>query len=246
MNSGAIKAYVINLDCDIQNFEKVESIASGLPFNIERISGIRGSSIPRFIVEKTVVNHEIDLQMGTVGCFLSHARAWEKIAEEGSGFVFEDDIIFQNMDTISELASEMQAYDLIFVNDRMCGEASADSDERNCINSLKQEILARAERNQIACGGDGYYLSQAGAQRLLELVKTKGVFNDVDWFIFYCAMANNNLDEIRENRTFHRKLSFFKGTYDLLEPILKGGVLGKPIVAHAPTQSRRIIENKAN
>lgn len=246
MDSDAFKAYVINLDCDIQNFEKIESIASGLPLNIERISGIRGSSIPRFLVEKTVVNFEQDLQMGTVGCFLSHAKAWEKIANEGSGFVFEDDVVFQNMETLTEVTQEFQKYDLVFINNRMCGEAGIDTAGINCVNSLKQEILARSERNQIACGGDGYYLSQDGAQRVLELIKTKGVFNDVDWFIFYCAVGNNNLDEIRENRTFHRKLSFFKDTYGLLEPILKGGSLGMPLVAHAPTRSRRIIENKAN
>ena len=246
MISGAIKAYVINLDCDLQNFEKVESIAGEVPLNIERISGIRGSSIPLFLIEKTVVNYEHDLQMGTVGCFLSHVKAWEKIASNGSGFVFEDDITFQNMETLCELTEELQTYDLVFVNNRMCGEAVVDNTRNNCVNPLKKEILARSEKNQIACGGDGYYLSQAGAQRLVDLISNKGIFNDVDWFIFYCAVGNNNLDEIRGNRTFHRKLSFFSDTYELADPILKGGSLAKSLVTHAPTQSRRIIENKAN
>ena len=36
------------------------AIAQQYLLNIERISGIRGSSIPRFLVEKTVVNFEQD------------------------------------------------------------------------------------------------------------------------------------------------------------------------------------------
>jgi hypothetical protein len=120
-----------------------------------------------------------------------------------------------------------------------------DTDGDDLVVPIVEAILSRKDRNQIACGGDGYILTRAGAEELLGLVGKFGVKSDVDWFLLYCATGNNGLAKISDNRTFHRKVAFFNDFYKLEDHILTAGCTREALVSHQGNhKSSRILENK--
>jgi GR25 family glycosyltransferase involved in LPS biosynthesis len=60
-----------------------------------------------------------------------------------------------------------------------------------------------------ASGGEGYLISRNGAGKILKIFQRKGVFMEVDWFLFFHSMS------------LHQRKLFFKkdatGRFDMLE-----------------------------
>ena len=120
---------------------------------------------------------------GTLGCFLSHAGAWEAMLNRGDDhcLIVEDDVI-----PLLDLPADLDrlglpdGFDIVFVNDRIAPRLDPAETTGFTTRTLQAAMHAfPAEDN--APGGDGYILSRKGAQKLLTWVGEDGFGEDVDW-----------------------------------------------------------------
>ncbi|MDR1551773.1 MAG: glycosyltransferase family 25 protein [Holosporaceae bacterium] len=99
---GGVGSYLINLDRANERLTAVSPRILTLGFPFERISAIDGIELSREEIERvadTKTYREIfkmSPETGTIGCSLSHKKAWCKFLESDNEFalVFEDDVLF--------------------------------------------------------------------------------------------------------------------------------------------------------
>ena len=178
------RVLLINLDRDTQRLERSRRLleASRVPF--ERIQGVLGSARPDLASAHLTRNGSVKTK-GTLGCFLSHVRAWEACVESGSDWtlVLEDDAALMMPLPPSFRFLELPDCDVCFVNRRNEPDFPDASEAR--ILRLA-DAVSRKSRDWRAPGTDGYLVSRRGARRLLERVARDGLFGDVDWrLVFY-------------------------------------------------------------
>ncbi|MBU8539862.1 glycosyltransferase family 25 protein [Falsiroseomonas tokyonensis] len=242
------KIIVINLDSDRARFERISDSLAEQGMTPHRLPALRGTSLPKLI--RGFIPGAANAEHGTLGCFLSHVRSWETIVENGwdGAIILEDDArIARPLEDVGKVLSEAGA-DLVFLNDRMSvlRRADANSDEMNQVISIEDSILERGPSQSTGCGGDGYWLSRAGAESLLAIVAQHGVQGDVDWLILFAAVGKEGLARLKRNYFFFRKLTGISNYYDLAVPVLKGAVLKVAAILHPGGSSSRKEENALN
>lgn len=92
-----MKSYVINLDRSQDRLGHITSVFQRAGLQFTRISGVDGRLLSQTELDKIVdpvQRWEIRIPPSEIGCFLSHRRCLEQIAqgEEHYGAIFEDDI----------------------------------------------------------------------------------------------------------------------------------------------------------
>ncbi len=174
-------AYVVNLDRNAERMVELGRQFAGCRVPIHRQAAVEGSRLPAAAVRR--LTGDAASPRGTLGCFLSHAAAWEALLASGDshGLILEDDVI-----PLLELPATLgglglpDEFDLCFVNDRLepkTGGASLDA-----IAAVPlAEAMAGFHPDDNAPGGDGYILSRTGAAKLLDWVGADGFAYDVDW-----------------------------------------------------------------
>ena len=170
---------VINLD---RNGERRAWIARLFP-GVHRIPGVEGSRLPAAAVSRLLSRPGDEGGRGTLGCFLSHAAAWDWARTQGLPhlLVIEDDVI-PLMDlpcTVGPLALP-PGYDLCFVNDRLEPRIDPAGIHAPSVRPLAEAMLTFPPEDN-APGGDGYIISAAGAAKLLDWVGQDGFIGNVDW-----------------------------------------------------------------
>jgi GR25 family glycosyltransferase involved in LPS biosynthesis len=170
---------VINLDADTARLERmVRQSALG---SWDRLSAVKGSYLPDHALRLLTHGAGHDLR-GTVGCFLSHVKVWERVAAtERHALVLEDDacLLCPVPPSLASLNLPVD-YHLCFVNERMLDPDYRYTDTRFGVVSV--ETLARSKpADWGSAGTDGYLISPAGARALLELIAVDGIAGDVDW-----------------------------------------------------------------
>lgn len=237
---------VINLDKDVERYARLSAALAGQGLVPLRLPGVLGSALPRSAM--AFVPGERARQMGTFGCFLSHVRAWETLidAQMDSAIILEDDATLCGDLEQAGFEARASGAEVVFVNNRMTPPADVEEamPGKEPWISLCDAILARATLNQIACGGDGYFLTRSGAEALLDLVRQQGVYGDVDWMILFAALGKDTLPLVSANVTFLRKLRDMGKVYPLGPPALTGAVLRRPAVRHGRSQSSRLQQNQ--
>jgi glycosyl transferase family 25 len=102
VDSGRIGSYVINLDRAKERWNFIEPSVAALGFAMERISAVDGKTLSSKEIE-SVANVELYKfffkmypEEGTIGCALSHEKAWRAFLESDNEFaiIFEDDVQF--------------------------------------------------------------------------------------------------------------------------------------------------------
>jgi FkbM family methyltransferase len=198
-----INVFIINLDDEKDRFESLSgTFRDSQIFRARRSSGIAGSCVPR--VAADVLTRAPDyykIGLGVLGVFLAHVSAWERVAASDAelSLVLEDDAHVINLDRFVE--SEIPpAADLVFCNDRMALPEKADSSGKGGIayRPVVDALQRLAAVNSNSVGGDGYFLSRAGAGRLLEAIRRDWFFGHVDWRLLrYCVterMVDDTID----------------------------------------------------
>ena len=170
----------VNLDRNGEREAELRRQFAGSLPPLHRSAGVEG----RRLSAAAVTRLGGDPQMrGTLGCFLSHAGAWEAMLERGDDYclIVEDDVI-----PLLDLPAGLDglelpaAFDLVFVNDRIAPRLDPAAAAGFTTRTLEAAMHAfPADDN--APGGDGYILSRAGARKLLEWVTEDGFGEDVDW-----------------------------------------------------------------
>ena len=161
---------VINLDRNTDRLTELDrQFSACLPHRF-RVPGVEGSRLSAAAIGRLGGDAAM---RGTLGCFLSHAAAWEAMLARGLAqcLIVEDDVI-----PLFDLPAQWGMFgvpdeaDICFVNDRLAPQ-SAEAGFR--VRTLSEAMLCFPSwRN--APGADGYRLSAAGAQKLLDWVARDG------------------------------------------------------------------------
>lgn len=180
---GGGKAYSIaflNLDRNGEREAELRRQFAGSLPPLHRSAGVEGRRLSASAVKRLGGDPQM---RGTLGCFLSHAGAWEAMLERGDAYclIVEDDVI-PLMDLPAGLAGLglPEGFDLVFVNDRIAPRLDPATTLGFTTRTLEAAIHVFPAGDN-APGGDGYILSQAGARKLLEWVAEDGFGDDVDW-----------------------------------------------------------------
>ncbi len=179
-------AYVVNLDRNAERMVELGRQFAGCPVPIHRQAAVEGSRLPGAAVRR--LTGDAGSPRGTLGCFLSHAAAWEALLASGDshGLIIEDDVIplLELPPTLGGLGLPNEL-DLCFVNDRLQPNTGGAA----IAPVPLAEAMTGFHPDDNAPGGDGYILSRAGAAKLLGWVGADGFAHDVDWRLLAYALT---------------------------------------------------------
>lgn len=170
----------VNLDRNAEREAELRRQFAGSAPPLYRSAGVEGRRLPAPAIRRLGGDPQM---RGTLGCFLSHAGAWEAMLERDDAhcLIVEDDVIpLLDLPAGLEDFSLPEAFDVVFVNDRIAPRLEPAETTDFTTRTLEAAMHAfPAEDN--APGGDGYILSRAGARKLLDWVAEDGFGEDVDW-----------------------------------------------------------------
>lgn len=235
---------LINLDREPERLAATSAAFKGdKRFAITRVPGVLGSILPGVAAERLTGNRI--RRDGTLGCYLAHVCAWERVANGTARFalIIEDDVAIRRPAKLFEAVLPADA-ELVFCNKRMVlaldraqAPAGAFLPVRDAAPGLGGAIRAP--------GGEGYLLSRRGAKKLLRAAKQRSFGGHVDWRLLQIALTpeeyaaaatGTGLGEITQLR------------WDIQHDrpgwgVLKGYVLRDWIVSQRPSvSSRRAVD----
>ena len=178
---------VVNLDRNTERYAETERLFGRGPVPLHRIPGIEGSRLPAPAVHRLGGDAAM---RGTLGCFLSHAVAWDSLETRSLRhlLIIEDDVI-----PLADLSARLGPlglppdYDICFVNDRLEPRLDPDAATQPSVHRLA-EVMRGFPPEDNAPGGDGYLLSAQGAAKLLRWVAQDGFAGDLDWRLLAYGM----------------------------------------------------------
>ena len=178
---------VVNLDRNTERYAWTERLFGQGPVPLHRVPAIEGSRLSIPAVRRLRGDPAM---RGTLGCFLSHAAAWDSLTVRNLShlLVIEDDVI-----PLADLPARLgplglpPGYDICFVNDRLEPWLDPDAAMRPSLHRLADALRSFPPEDN-APGGDGYLLSAQGAAKLLRWVAEDGFTGDLDWRLLAYGM----------------------------------------------------------
>lgn len=239
--AGKLQALVINLDRDAARMAAISKATANTRLTVTRLSAVNGAALPDAMLD--FVPGTKGAGKGTLGCFLSHARAWQTLRDTGMthALILEDDAVVlpEAIESSDPVVRDMR--ELCFVNDRMtCLEAP----DQAATADVQAAIASRTASAQIACGGDAYLLSATGAEKLLSIVGKSGFWGDVDWFILYAALGMSGIARMTASATFQKKLAQMHKHYQISDPVLEARSAYTAFAQHGRFTSSRLSEDR--
>lgn len=233
--------YVINLDSDTVRMERVAKQLRDAPFI--RIPGVKGSYLPDLVLSGVTQKHG-QLQKGTVGCYLSHIVAWERIATSGrTGLVLEDDAWLLAGVPASLASIGLPAdFDIVFANERMSPSRPA-YPAGGPVTMRVATVVRTKPSHWNSPGTDGYFVSPKGARRLLALAHEDGITGDVDWRLLSYAFTERQRTSVRARGGFVSKAMTFHEQFHARPRRIKAYVLTPAIVRQFTGGSVRLWDN---
>lgn len=229
----------INLDQDEERRARLESTFQACGLELIRSPGVRGGWLPR--LAWTLVGARAgNKSQGVLGCFLSHARAWDLVAaSDRASLIVEDDALplFRLASVLERVSQEVD--DICFVNHRMSHvlrKLHPHPQDFQLIPMHSTPDLHTSLPN--APGADGYILTPRGARRLLAYATEDGCLGHVDnQMLSYCLPLAGHAVTAESPLLLQR----LKGVADLHQGVreLEASVLYPPLVEEADGESSR-------
>lgn len=170
---------VINLDRNSERRAWIERMFPG----VHRLPAVEGSRLSVAAVARLLSRPGDEGGRGTLGCFLSHAAAWDWARMQGLPhlLVIEDDVIplLDLPATVGPLGLP-PGYGVCFVNDRLEPRIDPADIDAPTVRPLAESMLTFPPEDN-APGGDGYIVSAKGAAMLLDWVAQDGFTGNMDW-----------------------------------------------------------------
>jgi glycosyl transferase family 25 len=231
----------LNLDRNPERAAELERQFAGSAPKLHRLPGVEGRRLAASAVRRLGADPGM---RGTLGCFLSHAAAWEAMLERGDALclIVEDDVI-PLLDLPPTLAFPRDL-DLLFVNDRLAPRLDPAKTDRFTFHPLRDAMRAFPPEDN-APGGDGYLLTASGARKLLDWVAQDGFAEDVDWRLIAYGLTREEVDALP--RPSHAapwldRVSRLVGRPERLDAY----VLHPPLIRTVGVSSDREDENRLN
>lgn len=239
---------LISLERAAERRAEVEQRFRSSLVTLHRIHAVQGSHLPVPAVRRLTGDATDAAMRGTLGCFLSHAAAWESVLERGLDhcLVIEDDVM-PLLDLPAGFArfGIPDGYDLCFVNDRL--EPRLPAEEVDKSSSFQTVTAAEAmtlfPAGDNAPGGDGYFVSRRGARKLLDWVARDGFSQDVDWRLLAYSLTPRQCAALAPHSHAHGVLA---GLQRLVrrKTRLRSYVLHPALIRTVPISSDREDENR--
>jgi GR25 family glycosyltransferase involved in LPS biosynthesis len=189
---GRIPTFVMNLLSDTARRENVIAQFSKLPdFDLNVVVGVDGRELPNQVCLALAQSEHWIRYKGTIGCFLSHVKAWEEVARCSAPFaiVLEDDVHAAGLNRLSTLTLPSDA-EYIFLNDRMTPALPPSA----VLTALPVwRALRRVDSLRCGPGGDGYLLTPACALKLLAACRKDLFYGHVDGRLLRYATSEEDL-----------------------------------------------------
>ena len=215
--------YVINRTKDVDRMSRFALSCQKWEIKYERMEAINCAD-PEFNFSP----HEAEIAetfygkkqflRGAVGCFLSHVKVWRQILKANipGAMICEDDAHF-----LGPIPRKFTTYhfpencDLVFVNQRtatgiqnLSNNSTKSSFDFFPINDAILYLLDVCSSIS-AIGTDGYVITRQGAGKLLEIFQKVRVSMEVDWFLLFHSLSQD------ERKNFIAKDG--TGRFDILE-----------------------------
>lgn len=245
--------YVINRQCDGERLARFTHSCRKREVEFERVDAVNCAD-PHFDfrpynsqIADTFYGNQNFLR-GAVGCFFSHAKAWLKLvdSEHSHALICEDDVRW--LGKIPRRISQFDLppdMDIVFIHQRLGEGLQADSDIARFFKlhsaATAADALIRNLKKMTASGGEGYLLSREGAKKILAIFQRRGIFMEVDWFLFFHAM------QPEERRKFVETDG--TGRFDMLEfdaVVLKSAVLQPALLEQNGLESTIAYDDPKN
>ncbi len=230
---------IVNLDRNPGRLAETEAHFAGSRMPRFRVPGIEGARLPLAAVRRLGGDAA---RRGTLGCFLSHAAAWEAMLANGLShcLVVEDDTM-----PLLDLPERWGVFglpdglELCFVNDRMAPRASVPAFQLITVADALHQFPP--ERN--AAGADGYLISAGGARKLLGWLAEDGFAEDVDWRLLAYALSPAERATLPPDGHASREVARLHGMVGSTRR-LEAWVLSPPLVRTVPVASDREDEDR--
>jgi GR25 family glycosyltransferase involved in LPS biosynthesis len=195
---GIDEAYVINLDRREDRLERFKTTHKTIKNRVYKWKATDGRTLqltPPLV--HCFRNNDFKWKKSVMGCALSHLGLWEKLANDPlakSYLIMEDDAVLESRWLIRwmTIAKEIpQDADVIYLGGILPPNKSTFQQVIEPVN----EYFARVGKNTLFSGPGGaprryfhfcnyaYVLTQRGAQKLITLIKDKGIFTSGDHMI---------------------------------------------------------------
>ena len=189
-----IVSFCINLDEHHEKWQR--SQREGIRSNMElhRIPGVKGGYLPDSLLPVFGGNVSRNFK-GTLGCFLSHFAAWDRLlaSEFDNALIVEDDFRPKlSMPASIAALGVPRDYDVCFLNERMQTKKLGDFD----FVRVPDVISMRATPKWRACGNEGYLVSRQGAEKLVRQLLEDGFYGDSDWRLLTYSVDRSHIEKL--------------------------------------------------
>ena len=230
---------MLNLDRNPGRLAETEAHFAGCRMPRFRVPAVEGARLSRPAVRRLGGD---PARRGTLGCFLTHAAAWEAMLARGLAYclVVEDDTMpLLDLPERWGVFGLPAVFDICFVNDRMAPRASEPAFR---VLGVAEALLAfPAERN--AAGADGYLVSAGGARKLLGWLAEDGFAEDVDWRLLAYAISPAECATLPSGGHAAGEIARLHGLVGAARR-LEALVLSPPLVRSVPISSDREDEDR--
>jgi hypothetical protein len=238
-----IPVFIINLERDAERRTAVLQQFASLPeFEPHVISGLNGQTLSDNVCIALTQDSTWVGFKGTLGCFLSHVKAWDEVAKLSKPYavVLEDDVNVAGLSHLPSVVVPTDA-DVIFLNDKM----SPIAPEPGGVRVLPIRYgLEHLDAIRIGPGGYGYLLTAKGARAMLAACLKDLYFGHVDGRLLQYATSEADLAGLPGNswianvirRHHHPRLAPTLG-------LVRGYCLSRPLVTHRGEDSTREAED---
>lgn len=230
-----MKFFIINLEQDIEKRQKITALCESLGLNYEIIKAVYGKALSEDEIKNNVASVEIQLKylrkplnLGEIGCAMSHRLCYQKIIEQNleDAIILEDDAVFdENLLEFLKYKNEFPKNTDLILLGHYWQQYRDDGYIINTPYSLKfnhkiknwniRKIIGRGN------GTHGYYITKKGAEKLFN--ETKKIYMAADHYTSNTLLFNTyavypiliNVDinfqsSINENANLKRRSKFGK------------------------------------
>lgn len=230
-----IPVFVINLARDIARRARIEAQLTVLP-ELEPIfvPAVDGAALPDQVCELLSDSTFWATYKGAIGCFLSHTRVWELLAEQTVPYavVLEDDADITGLQALSSF-NLPDDFDIIFINERMSPKV-----EGKIIVGMV-EALPIVDFANAGFGTDGYILTPSGAKKLLCACVKDLYFGHIDGRLARYATSSEDLIKLGDAPVAQVIRNHHHQRHLPELGLLKGCVMAMPLVRHSAGPSSR-------
>ncbi len=193
MEKKLYKAYVINIDKNVDRWNNIKEILSSYNIEFERFPAINGTKLPQNEVDNINKNKEwsLNLMPGEIGCYKSHITLCEKFLENPESeflWIIEDDFFitggFSREFLTTIMASIPKDCDIL----RLIA-SNTEIGKKLVELNLDGKIYYIIDPFKIPLGTTSYIVSKNGAKKIVNNMKYKRPI-DVD----YAHNWNNKLN----------------------------------------------------